>query len=103
MSFELFVEVTRDGVVESRHFGAAAVCDFQGNILHSWGDIDQLIFVRSAIKPMLAIDVIQSGAADHYELSQSELALACASIRARIFIKELSKIGWPAWVNPLTI
>ncbi len=79
MSFELFVEATRNDVVESRHVGVAAVCDIHGNILHSWGDVDQLIFVRSAIKPMLAIDVIQSGAADQYDLSESELALACAS------------------------
>lgn len=79
MSFELFVEVTRNEVVESRHFGAAAVVDFEGNLLHSWGDVDQAIFVRSSIKPMLAIDVVQSGAAKRYNLSDQELALACAS------------------------
>ena len=35
MLYELLVEVTRNDVVESRHFGAAVVCDFKGNVLES--------------------------------------------------------------------
>ena len=79
MSYDLFVEVMRDNTVESRHFGAALVCDYKGDILESWGDVTQLIFPRSALKQMLAIDVIESGACDHYGLSEAELSLACAS------------------------
>lgn len=79
MSYELFVEVTRNNTVESRHFGAAVVCDFKGNIVKSWGDINNLIFPRSALKPMLAIHLIESGASDHYRLSDAELSLACSS------------------------
>jgi L-asparaginase II len=79
MSFELFIEVTRNKTVESRHFGAAVVCDFKGNVLQSWGDPDQLIFPRSALKPFLAIDLVESGACDRFGVGNEELALACAS------------------------
>jgi len=79
MSYELFVEVTRNSTVESRHFGAAVVCDFKGDVVESWGDIQRLIFPRSALKPMLAIQLIESGASDKYALSDAELSLACSS------------------------
>ena len=79
MSYQLFVEVTRNATVESRHFGAAVVCDFKGNIVESWGDIEQLVFPRSALKPMLAIQLVESGASDQYALSDAELSLACSS------------------------
>lgn len=79
MSYDLLVEVTRNGTVESRHFGAAVVCDFKGNVLQSWGDAEQLVFPRSALKPMLAIHLVESGASEHFALSDAELSLACSS------------------------
>ena len=79
MSYELLVEVTRNGAVESRHFGAAVVCDFRGTVVEGWGDINDLVFPRSALKPMLAIHLVESGAADRYALSDAELSLACSS------------------------
>lgn len=79
MTYELLVEVTRNNIVESRHFGAAVVCDYHGKVLQSWGDIEQLVYPRSALKPMLAIHLVESGASDHYALSDAELSLACAS------------------------
>jgi len=79
MSYELLVEVTRNDAIESRHFGSAVVCDFQGNVVKSWGDVEGLIFPRSAIKPMLAIQLIESGASDHFSLTDTELSLACSS------------------------
>lgn len=81
MSSELFVEVTRNGTVESQHFGAAVVCDFKGNLLESWGDVEKLVFPRSALKPFQAIAVVESGASDHYALSNAEISLASASHR----------------------
>ena len=79
MSYELLVEVTRNGTVESRHFGAAIVCDFKGNVVESWGDFEQLVFPRSALKPMLAVHLVESGASEQYALSDAELSLACSS------------------------
>lgn len=71
MSYELLVEVTRNDTVESRHFGAAVVCDFKGNVEESWGDIEQVIFPRSAFKPMLAIHLVENGAAEHFDLNDA--------------------------------
>ncbi|MEH6451482.1 MAG: asparaginase [Psychromonas sp.] len=73
------VEVTRGSSVESQHIGAAVVCDVNGNVLESWGDIDQLVFPRSAIKLLQGIGLIESGASEHYTLSDAEISLACAS------------------------
>ena len=79
MPFKLLVEVTRGSAVESQHFGAAVVCDYKGRVEESWGDISSLIFPRSALKPLLAIHLLESGASDHYALNDAELSLACSS------------------------
>ncbi len=97
MSYELFVEVTRNATVESRHFGAAVVCDHRSNILESWGDVKGLIFPRSALKPLLAIDLVDSGASDHFALSDAELTIACASHQGEPMHQELVM----AWINRL--
>jgi L-asparaginase II len=97
MSYELLVEVTRNGTVESRHFGSAVVCDFKGNVVHSWGDIDALVFPRSALKPMLAIQLVETGASDQYALSDAELSLACSSHQGEQMHQELVS----SWLNRL--
>ena len=73
------VEALRGGRVESRHRVSAVVVDDQGRIIASAGDVDQPIYPRSAIKPLQALSVIESGAADAFDISREELALACAS------------------------
>lgn len=97
MSDELLVEVLRDGTVESRHFGAAVVCDFKGNVVESWGNIERLIFPRSALKPMLAIHLIESGASERYSLSDEELSLACSSHQGELIHQNLVE----SWLNRL--
>ncbi len=79
MSYKLIIEVTRNGIVESQHFGAAVICNYKGEVVKSWGDIHKLIFPRSALKPMQAIQLVESGASKHYALSDAELSLACSS------------------------
>jgi L-asparaginase II len=97
MSDQLFVEVTRNDIVESRHFGSAVVCDYSGNVLHSWGDIKRLIFPRSSLKPLLAIDLVKSGASEHHALSDAEITLACASHQGEPMHQELVS----AWLGRL--
>ena len=65
--------------MESRHRGACAVVDANGALVQGIGDVDRLVFPRSAIKPVQALPLIETGAADHFALSDTELALACAS------------------------
>ena len=75
----VLVEVTRGGLVESFHRGAVAVSDARGRLVASIGDVDRPVFPRSALKPMQAMVLVESGAADAFGLSEAELALACAS------------------------
>ncbi|HLJ19996.1 MAG TPA: asparaginase, partial [Stellaceae bacterium] len=77
----VLVETTRGEMVESRHTGAAAVVDAAGRIVRSWGDIDAPVFARSAIKPLQALPLVETGAAERFGLGPVELALACASHR----------------------
>ncbi len=75
----VFVEVTRGDMVESRHRGAAAVVDAGGSVVRSWGDVERPVFSRSAIKPLQALPLIETGAAERFGVSDKEIALACGS------------------------
>ncbi len=77
----ILVETTRGEMVESRHTGAAAVVDAAGRAVRVWGDIDRPVFARSAIKPLQALPLVESGAAERFGLGDAEIALACASHR----------------------
>jgi L-asparaginase II len=73
------VEIIRGDLVESRHAGAIAVADAQGRLLLAFGDVQRLVFPRSAIKAMQAVPLVESGATDAFGLGDDELAVACAS------------------------
>ncbi len=73
------VEVTRGPMVESRHRAAFAICDSDGKVPHHAGDIEQTVYARSAIKPVQALALLESGAAEAFGLGDAEVALACAS------------------------
>ena len=69
----------RGGWIESVHRGSFAVANASGRIVASLGDIGRKVFPRSAIKPIQALPLIETGAAGATRLSDVELALACAS------------------------
>jgi L-asparaginase II len=71
--------VLRAGIVESVHFGDIAITDAHGNILHALGDPDRPTFYRSSAKPIQALNVVLSGAADRFDFTEAELAICCAS------------------------
>jgi L-asparaginase II len=73
------VLVQRGSLTESRHIVHAVICDSAGKIVNSWGDIDSPVYLRSAIKPLQALPLIESGAADAFGVTDRELSLACAS------------------------
>ncbi len=75
----VLVEVLRGAALESSHRGAIAVLDADGAVLASVGDIDRAIFPRSAVKLLQALPLVESGVADRIGLTDTELALACAS------------------------
>jgi L-asparaginase II len=79
MSNPILVNTLRGEVIENRHRGAIAVCDPNGRLVHAWGDVDALVYPRSSIKSLQALPLVESGAAEHFQLSSAELALACSS------------------------
>lgn len=75
----VLAEVTRGDRIESVHYGSVAVVDANDDLVGSVGDPDQFLYFRSSAKPIQAIPVIESGAADRFGLTPAELALCCAS------------------------
>ncbi len=75
----LLVEVTRGTQVESRHRAVLAVVDTEGKVVLAAGDHERPVYGRSAIKSLQAIALVESGAADAFDVCEAELALACAS------------------------
>jgi L-asparaginase II len=76
------VEVTRGGVVESVHDLDAVVVSSGGTVVDSWGDPDRAVLPRSSTKPIQAVPLVATGAADAFDLTDRELALACSSHNA---------------------
>ncbi|HJQ29561.1 MAG TPA: asparaginase [Rubrobacter sp.] len=74
--------VRRGALVESVHRGRLAVCDPDGNVLEAEGDPEAYIYARSSAKPLQALPLILSGAADAFGFTGEELAIACASHNA---------------------
>ncbi|MBL4613808.1 MAG: asparaginase [Magnetovibrio sp.] len=81
----VLVEVTRGNFVESQHRGACVVVDARGEVLHAWGDVEHLVYPRSSLKPIQALPLIETGAADHFNLNSEHIALACASHNSEPF------------------
>ncbi|MBV8975899.1 MAG: asparaginase [Alphaproteobacteria bacterium] len=75
----VLVEVTRGSLVESVHRGSVAVADAGGKIVFALGDLETPVYPRSSLKPIQALPLIESGAADAFGLGPEEIALACAS------------------------
>lgn len=75
----ILVEVTRGTLVESRHRGVAVVADARGAVVAAWGDPGLVVFPRSAIKPLQVLPLIETGAAERFQVTDAEIALACAS------------------------
>lgn len=96
---EKLVELTRGNLVESIHRGDLAVVNAEGKLLYSAGSPrEKVTFIRSASKPIQAVPVVESGAADHYQFTQQELAIFCAShsaeeIHVNTVRRILQKIG----------
>jgi L-asparaginase II len=74
-SGEILVEVVRNEMVESVHDGHLLILDSSGKDLLKIGDVEQLIYPRSAVKSLQASAMLRAG----LKVSGEQLALACAS------------------------
>lgn len=95
---EPLVEVTRGGITESRHRGHIVAVEPDGTIAAYLGAPETVTYLRSSAKPHQAIPLVASGAADRFEFTDKEIALACAShsgepIHTEVAASMLRKIG----------
>lgn len=69
------VAATRDGLVESVHYGSAIALAADGSVAAAAGDPQTPFYPRSALKPLQAVALVRAG----LELPADLLALAAAS------------------------
>ncbi len=75
----ILVHLIRGDMVESFFRGAYVIMDAAGEVIDAVGDIDRHIYPRSALKPIQALGMMASGAAEAFQVTMPEIALACAS------------------------
>jgi L-asparaginase II len=95
---EPLVEVKRGSITESRHRGHIVVVDPDGNIIASVGAPENVTYLRSSAKPFQALPLLISGAAERFDFTDREVALACGShngepIHTELAASMLRKIG----------
>jgi L-asparaginase II len=78
-SYEPVLELTRGNIVESQHYGAAAVVDSGGRLLAWLGDPYLVTYMRSAAKPLQALPFIEQGGDQFFHLTSKEIAIICSS------------------------
>lgn len=77
--------MTRGDFIESVHRGHIVVTDESGAILFHLGDPFFNLCLRSCAKPLQALPIIATGAADRYRLTSAELAVMCGSLNGQDF------------------
>lgn len=82
---EPFVEVTRNGIVESIHCVAACAVGPGGRELLSIGSTNAPVYLRSGAKPFIASAIVAAGTAEHFGLEEPEIAIIAASHSAEPF------------------
>ncbi|HKP96247.1 MAG TPA: asparaginase [Fibrobacteria bacterium] len=73
------VTVTRNGRFDMQHLGFACLADAAGNRIWSLGDPHAHAYFRSSAKPLQALAMLTSGAADAAGLDDRDLAIVCGS------------------------
>lgn len=95
---EPLVEVRRGSITESRHRGHVVAIEPNGNVVAALGAPHNVTFLRSSAKPLQALPLLTTGAAERFGFTDQEVALACAShngepIHTRVAASMLKKIG----------
>ena len=79
MSNPILVEVHRGDVLESFHRGVICIIGPDNQVVYSQGDVQQLCYPRSALKFFQQIPLLSSGAVEHFQFTQKEIAIMCGS------------------------
>ena len=92
-------DVYRKDIIESCHRGSVIVVNHLGETVFSLGDVERGIYPRSSLKFFQAIPLVESGAADHFQLSDAEIALACSSHNA----ENIHTSAVQTWLNRMDL
>ncbi len=76
---EILVKTYRGPLEDMLHTGHIAVVDSTGKLLWSCGDPYRFANARSSAKPLQAMCMMESGAAQKFGLTDEEISLCCAS------------------------
>ncbi len=75
----LIVEVFRGDYIESHHLVDAVVVDESGRLVHAYGEVERLVYPRSAIKMPQALALMEVRDRGQWPLPKRWISLACAS------------------------
>ena len=78
----VLVRIRRGEGIESQHRGSWVLTDSSGAVLDGAGDFTRPVFVRSTVKSLQALPLLETGAAERYGFRDVEIALALASHNA---------------------
>ena len=76
---EILVHSNRNMIIENIYRGSVVVIGAEGRIKAFCGDSQQLTYMRSAAKPLMATVLVENGAAQAFDLNEAELAITCGS------------------------
>lgn len=71
--------VYRGPAVENTHRAHVAIVDATGRLAYAFGDAHRPTLPRSAVKPIQALAVLETGALERFGFDEADLALMCAS------------------------
>jgi len=101
---EVEVHLLREGIVESLHQVHALVCDDRGRILSFAGHCETASFIRSSLKPFQALPTVKSGAFEHFQLTDKDLAIMCSSHQGTVQqARQVFNILWRADIEPTAL
>jgi L-asparaginase II len=78
----VLAHVWRGDAVESQHRGSWVLADSSGRVIEGAGAWRDPVFVRSSVKCLQALPLIESGAAERFAFTDAEIALAVSSHNA---------------------
>ena len=78
-AYRPLVEVWRGPLVESIHHGAVVVADDEGRVLLAHGSPRIATFLRSSAKPVQALPLLASGAAERFGFDDRQIAVMIGS------------------------
>lgn len=84
-SFKPLVNEYRGNILDLVHMGYICVVDEDSNVLWHVGDADEVVFYRSASKPVQALPVIARGLDKKYGLTDEETAIFAGSHQGDVF------------------